>query len=81
MLELTLTPLQTDTAESARIVTVKQIVGGEAKCHCGADAVLVVDTEPDNEPGPTCYEHAREWIDLSMGMVDKLFGPNDERTR
>jgi hypothetical protein len=67
--------------DDARIITVAQIVDGEATCHCGASAVLVVDTEPDNEPGPTCYKHAHEWIDLTLGLVDRLFNPSTERTR
>ena len=61
--------------ETALVVSVAQIVGGEARCYCGKDAVLLVTTEPDGEPGPSCFEHAWEWIELSTGLVQQAFGP------
>lgn len=63
--------------ETALIVSVSQIVDGEAKCHCGEDAVLVVTSEPDGDPGPTCFEHADEWLQLSFNLTRSIFGPKD----
>ena len=64
--------------ETARIVTVAQIVEGDAECHCGKPAVLLVETDPDNDPGLTCYEHAKDWIDVTMHLVNNLFGPKEQ---
>lgn len=65
-----------DSVEVALIVVVSQIVDGEALCHCGKPAVLVVTSEPDNEPGATCYEHAMDWTEGTLSLVRRLFGPD-----
>lgn len=59
------------------LVTIEQVVTGDAKCHCGEDAVLRVTTEPDGEPGLTCYEHAMEWVDSTLYLTRELFGPKE----
>lgn len=61
--------------ETARVITVSQILEGDERCHCGEPAVLVVDTEPDNDPGPVCYVHGRDWIGAATSTLDGIFGP------
>jgi hypothetical protein len=63
------------STEVARIITVSQIVDGEEICYCGESAVLLVDTEPDSEPGYVCHAHYSDWALLAAGTVDSLFGP------
>jgi len=60
------------TAE--HIISVSQIVDGDARCYCGAGAVLIVETSPDGDPGATCYAHALERILFTNNIIGNLFG-------
>jgi hypothetical protein len=60
--------------ETARIITVSQIVEGDVDCYCGKPAVLVVDTSPDGDPGPVCFGHAMERITFSNSIIANIFG-------
>lgn len=64
--------------ETSMMVHVEQILDGEAKCHCGKDAVLVVTSQPDGDPGPTCYQHGSQWIKFTVQTIDSLFGPKEK---
>lgn len=57
------------------VLTVRQVVDGDALCACGQPAVLFVHTEPDNLPGFACYAHAYQWIAISVEFVDLIYGP------
>lgn len=60
--------------KTAMVLHVEQITGGASvDCHCGADAVLYITSEPDMEPGPVCREHAFQWLDLAMRLLRELF--------
>ena len=64
--------------ETAMVMHVEQITGGAAvECHCGAYAELFVTSEPDMEPGPVCRKHAWDWINLTLGVLAKLYPVED----
>jgi hypothetical protein len=62
--------------ETAKLLDVAQITDGAQTCEipgCERDAVLVVTTEPDAEPGVVCAPHGVEWIDLIADTARGLF--------
>jgi hypothetical protein len=64
------------TVQFGRIIDVWQITEGAATCQqCAEDAVLFVSTEPDGDPGYSCWEHAEPWLTLTDKLVRDLFGP------
>lgn len=64
-------------AETHLVIHVEQVTDGAAvECNvadCGADAVLLVTSEPDMEPGFVCGNHGCDWVDATAGMLRKLF--------
>jgi hypothetical protein len=70
--------MSTTALEEARIVTVTQIIDGDATCaYCDKGAVLRVDSEPDNDPGLVCFEHYNEWMGMTTKLIERLFGPKE----
>lgn len=59
---------------TAMVIHVEQILENDGgACHCGKDAVLIVMSEPDMEPGPLCAEHGLDWIRCTVGLLRAMF--------
>lgn len=61
--------------DTGLLLHIEAIYNGDLRCAtCGEEASLIVETEPDQEPGPACPLHAFEWIDLSVKLARDLYG-------
>lgn len=60
--------------ETELCISYSQIVEGAATCeYCDQAATVTVSTGADPEPAPMCWHHARDMLDVSLTLGNRMF--------
>ena len=60
--------------ETALMISLEQIVEGEASCdYCDETATVTVATGADPEPAPVCWHHAQDFILATSASGSRMF--------